>query len=113
MRSERVLIVGAVVIGVVGAGIVAARRRVEREDVGIALLDLWGALGDLLSAYQEQMAEEAYLGSEAMRRAHFWVGPDDPAAGREVAVAGHDRLTVPFGPSRRRKGEPNGVHLQA
>lgn len=69
MRGQRVLIVGAAVIGVVGAAIVAARRRARREDAGIALLDLFAAVGDLLSAYQDQIADEAYLGSETTRRA--------------------------------------------
>src|SRR5215204_3546917 len=88
MRSERVLIVGAVVIGVVGAGIVAARRRVEREDVGIALLDLWGPWAIYSAPTRNRWLRRRTLDPKPCGGHTFGSARMIPAAGREVAVAG-------------------------
>lgn len=36
----------------------------ETDDVAIALLEAWAGLGDVLSCYQDRVANEAYLRTE-------------------------------------------------
>jgi hypothetical protein len=62
MERQRALrVAGAtVLVGVVVA--YARRRRGDEGDAALALLELLAALGDLLSAYQDAVAEEGYLG---------------------------------------------------
>jgi hypothetical protein len=59
--------VGVLVLGTLAAAI-AVRRRPPREDLGIVLVELVAAVADLVSAYQDAVAEEAYLGSFRRRR---------------------------------------------
>jgi len=44
---------------------IGTRRRADAgtQDLAIALLDVWAAVGDLLTFYQERIANEAYLGA--------------------------------------------------
>jgi hypothetical protein len=60
--------VGAAMVAAIGLAVIASRRRRTREDPATALLELWVALADLLSAYQHAVAEEAYLGGRRRRR---------------------------------------------
>lgn len=39
----------------------------QDDDYGIALLDMWAYLGDILTFYQERLANEAYLNTAVMR----------------------------------------------
>ena len=43
------------------------RRQAERRDTAIELLELWAWVADLLSHYQDQIANEAYLESARRR----------------------------------------------
>jgi hypothetical protein len=60
-RNEHLLTVGVAVVAALAAGVVVARRRSARQDLGVALVELFAAVADLLSAYQDAVAEEGYL----------------------------------------------------
>jgi hypothetical protein len=54
-----------------------SRRQAETKDIAIELVELWAAVADLLSYYQDEVASEAYLGparhramARACRRRH-------------------------------------------
>jgi len=46
----------------------------ETDDPSIALLDAWACLGDILTFYQERIANEAYLGTATERRSILELG---------------------------------------
>ena len=66
MSNRQALLVGAVAGLAVRA--VAARRRLARRDLGLALVEMLAVVGDLLSAHQDAVATEAQLGPGWRRR---------------------------------------------
>jgi hypothetical protein len=46
----------------------------ETDDPSIALLDAWACLGDILTFYQERIANESYLGTATERRSILELG---------------------------------------
>jgi hypothetical protein len=52
----------------------ARRRKEESEDFGTALVELFAYFGDVLSGYQEAIANEGFLASAARRRSVGTIG---------------------------------------
>src|SRR3990170_3968130 len=97
------------------------------EDAGLALLELWATLGDVLSYYQERGADEAALDSTAQRRPEITVEVDGetwtevpgldasgPADRHYVVSTDEDRGTViTFGDGERGRRPPEGSNVRA
>jgi hypothetical protein len=68
MRNQRTLS-GAILVVLAAAVLTFRRRRAgQREDLAVVLIELLAAMGDLMSAYQDALAEEGYLGTPCGRR---------------------------------------------
>ena len=109
----------------------AARARTwadsHSQDAGLALLELWATLGDVLSYYQERVANEAALDSTAQRRPEITVEVDGetwtevpgldasgPADRHYVVSTDEDRGTViTFGDGEQGRRPPEGSNVRA
>jgi hypothetical protein len=68
---EHLLAAGAAVGAALVLGLIALRRRRAAQDPTVALLDALAAVADVLTFYQDRIAEEAWLGTGRRRRRRF------------------------------------------
>jgi hypothetical protein len=95
----------------------AASTRQPASDLGIALLELFAYVGDALSFYQDQVANEAYLQTEdrvrvrlrASRRPALCVIADDRRAYLVTVGAETGESTVRFGDGLVGEPPPSGL----
>ena len=97
----------------------------DMQDPGVMLVDLFAFVGDLLSQYEERLADNAYVGTAGRARIAITVGglpwrevaslqdagPDD--AVYVVSRQDDGSATVRFGDGRHGRRPPTGVRVSA
>jgi len=97
----------------------------DSQDPGVTLVDLFAFVGDLLSQYEERLADDAYVGTAGRPRIAITVGgllwrevASLEGSGPDDAVYVVDRqddgsATVRFGDGRHGRRPPTGTRVSA
>ena len=97
----------------------------DTQDPGVMLVDLFAFVGDLLSQYEERLADDAYVGTSGRARIFITVGGLPWRAVASLQGAGPDdavyvvsrqddgSATVRFGDRRHGRRPPTGARVSA